>query len=266
MTLISIRKSPTKYVHNTFTSPEGYTFTIDGNSKVTAGNGTFAKPVPNSISLRHVEDCPNATPTCISTCYVHGLKQAKPELWDHYAANATELRRLLDAPMDVVLSVARDLAHWIEDNAPGGFRWHISGDIISPMHAAFIGIVANYTLTPGPMWIYTRSFDYARSPTLFQAVRSGRIAVNLSADVDNYTQALFTRMWSGDRYRICYLTLDGAVPADLPEGSVIFPDYGLRGDTVWWDGLTQEQQRMVCSPDYFGQSETQRCGICKKCF
>ncbi len=62
------------------------------------------------------------------------------------------------------------------------------------------------------------------------------------------------------------------MPSDLPAGSVLFPDYELRGralakptDAPWWQSLTQAQRKMTCPVDQFGASESLRCGVCTKC-
>jgi hypothetical protein len=88
-----------------------------------------------------------------------------------------------------------------------------------------------------------------------------------SADAENYEAAkLFQTRHGG---RICYLSHDGAVPADLPEGSVIFPDYAFRapGDapSPWYEALPKEQRPMVCVVDHRGKSEQRRCGPCHRC-
>src|SRR5690606_41636977 len=63
-------------------------------------------------------------------------------------------------------------------------------------------------------------------------------------------------------------TEDELPPADLPDGSVVFPDYANRGRDLepdarshpWWQALTERQRRMVCPADFFGQSREYRCG------
>jgi hypothetical protein len=73
--------------------------------------------------------------------------------------------------------------------------------------------------------------------------------------------------------RVTYLVDgEGRTPHYLPDGSVLFPDYALRGrhrrdplEAWWWRGLSPRERTMVCPADYFGQSEAHRCGPCKKC-
>lgn len=265
--LVQIKKHPTRFASQEVDFA-GFKFTLDGNSKVTAGNGSFEEPAVNSFSLRHVLDCPQATETCKSTCYVHGLKANKPALWDAYERNAMELRRMLDSSWRAQVDAANDFGWWIRDNAPAGFRWHVSGDIISKDHADWIGGVSN--IAGASAWIYTRSFSaIANAEEFWYARTRGHLAVNLSADEDNYTAARrlhdYMRCIGDEPPRICYLTLDGTFPDDLPDGSVIFPSYELRGDQEWWRAIGKRARRMVCPPDFFGQSRSLRCGPCRKC-
>ena len=113
-------------------------------------------------------------------------------------------------------------------------------------------------------WIYTRSYAFA--PMLSQVPN---LTVNLSADAENINLAYDMHDKYG--FRICYLTMDGSLPT-LPKGSVIFPSHDLRGrdlskptDAPWWQSLSQDQRKMVCPPDFFGQSDKMRCGPCQKC-
>lgn len=48
--------------------PGGLSLWLDGNGKITAGNGTLAEPKPNAFSLVQIEDCPQSTPTCRASC------------------------------------------------------------------------------------------------------------------------------------------------------------------------------------------------------
>ena len=239
-----------------------YEFWLDGNGKITWDNGTFDEPAANAFSLVQVEDCPGATTVCKEDCYVHRLEEAEPEVHAKYRHNSREIRRVLDARQTGKVVIA--FAVWIKANAPHGFRWHVSGDIFSMAYADFIGLVCFYA-PKVPFWIYTRSFQY-----LQPILNIPNLVVNLSADADNYAQARAAHEAYG--LRICYMTVDGALSDDLPAGSVIFPSHQLRGrdlpkptDAPWWQGLTHDQKKMVCPPDFFGQSEKLRCGPCKKC-
>ena len=242
----------------------GRTFFFDGNGKITLAHGTCAQPKPNAFSLTQVPDCPGSTPTCRAACYVNNLEKAVPEIHALYRQNSENIRAILSGPY--CADVVTTFANWITENCPHGFRWHVSGDVFSMEYARFIRDVCQRA--PDIFfWIYTRSFEYL--PYLVQVPN---LVINLSADRDNYAlaksvQALYVRP-----LRICYLTAKGEVPTDLPMGSVIFPDYALRGrdaeeptETAWWKGLTQGQRRSVCPADYFGQDENTRCGPCSKC-
>lgn len=253
---------------------DGLSFFIDGNSKITRENGTYANPKPNAFSLpaASVPDpyphtgsrpCPGSTPTCRSSCYVKGLAQHAPDLYRMYSSNAVALDQILAPGNDRQFYLsALKLAQWIEENAAGGFRWHVSGDVLSVTHATWITEVCG--LAPGvEFWIYTRTL--AAVPTLS---RAKNLAVNVSADADNFTDARAVAYANGAR--LCYLTTDGTLP-DLRDGSVIFPDYSLRtrkpgDDATWWNTLTHDQRKMVCPTDQHGQSEAHRCGPCRKCF
>jgi hypothetical protein len=250
---------------------EGLVFFVDGNSKITAGNGTYTEPKPNAFSLpaasvpepyhtRAPRACPGSTPTCRSTCYVKGLATHAPGIYERYRSNADTLAYVLRSSRTFFHS-ALLLATWIEDHASRGFRWHVSGDVwAEPRHAEWIREVCN--LSPHvDHWIYTRTL--AAVPVLREAAN---LAVNVSADADNFDDAKRVALSNGAT--LCYLTT-GDVPA-LPEGSVIFPDYSLRtrtpdADASWWNALTAEQRRAVCPTDQFGQSEAHRCGPCRKC-
>lgn len=253
---------------------DGLSFFIEGNSKITRENGTYNNPKPNALSLpaASVVDpyphtgpraCPGSTPTCRASCYVKGLAQHAPEIYSRYQANADALAVILTPGNDrQFFHSALKLAQWIEENAAGGFRWHVSGDVLHAHHALWITEVCS--LAPDvDFWIYTRTLDAV--PTL---IRAFNLAVNVSADSDNYADALAVARANGAR--VCYLTMNGELP-DLPDGSVIFPDYALRtrkpgDDATRWQSLTPEQRRGVCPTDQFGQSEAHRCGPYRKCF
>ncbi|OGN16219.1 MAG: hypothetical protein A3C81_02540 [Candidatus Yanofskybacteria bacterium RIFCSPHIGHO2_02_FULL_46_19] len=245
--------------------PDGVTktFWFDGNGKITVGNGTFVQPVANSFSLVQVEDCPFATKLCGSVCYVHRLEKAEAEVHSKYRYNSVTIREVL-RDHTYAGTVREMFASYIYAYARKGFRWHVSGDIFSLEYAEFIAAICK--MTPGVMqWIYTRSFPYVE-PLL----NIENLAINLSADAENYAKALVLHERHG--LRMCYMTVDGSLPPDLPAGSVIFPSHELRGRELpdpkqapWWQTLAPQQKRMVCPPDFFGQSEHLRCGPCRKC-
>lgn len=245
----------------------GLYFFFDGNSKITCGNGTFDQPGANSFSLPHVSDCPYSTPTCEANCYVHRLEAAESVLYKKYQHNSHEIRQVLDRLSSRMspYPLAVYFAGYINKNCRDGFRWHVSGDVFSERYAEFIVDVCKRSRAVRH-WIYTRSFAFA--PTL-SAARN--LTLNLSADRDNYPEALRTYATYGGR--ICYmLGADEPIPEDLPPGSVIFPTYNARGrelatptDHPWWQSLSLYHRKMVCPADFFGQSETRRCGPCDKC-
>lgn len=246
-----------------------HTFWFDGNGKITLDNGTFDNPAPNAFSLVQVADCPGATAICKKDCYVNRLEEAEPEVHAKYRHNSSEIRKMLDGGLGHRIDVAEVFASWIKVNARHGFRWHVSGDVFSGEYAAFIAHVC--TRAPEvPFWLYTRTFNFL-TPLVLVTFGSGNLVVNLSADADNYAEAMaVSKFYRG--LRICYMTVDGYLPDDLPDGSVIFPSHQLRGrdlpkptDAPWWQGLTLRQKKMVCPPDFFGQSERMRCGPCQKC-
>ena len=254
---------PTKYVFTWVPVGENLKLYIDGNSKITAANGTYEDPKPNALSLPHISTCPGATEQCMSVCYIYGLKNNAPEVYKKYMQNERVIHRFMMSIGSMFFAVDA-LANWISENCPGGFRWHVSGDMMNQRYAAWITMVAKKS-PDVRHWIYTRSIDLV--PVLSEATN---LAVNISADSDNYTHARAMARISGAR--ICYLTRDGSIPEDMEEGDVIFPDYSLRGrdmkkptEHTWWQNLPQKHRRMVCSADFFGQSERHRCGPCKKC-
>jgi len=240
-----------------------YEFWFDGNSKITAGNGSFKYPKPNAFSLVHIDDCPSATEICKEVCYVHLLEKAEQNVYDKYRINSKNIRKLMNKSYKDRFYTAMCFSNWIKKHAVNGFRWHVSGDIFSEIYAEFITTIC--LLTPYvKFWIYTRSYEYLNLLTDID-----NLVVNLSVDKDNYNEALIAS--SKYNFRMCYLTMDGTFPK-LPKGSVIFPNYELRGrnlkhptDAPWWQNLTLDEKKMVCPADFFGQSEKMRCGPCKKC-
>lgn len=240
---------------------------IDGNQKITAGNGMFELPAPNAFSLPQVVTCPMRTPTCEASCYVHNLETHQGWLHDCYKHNLEMIREVLASPF--AIDCARALADWIGANCTGGFRWHVSGDLFSKRYAQWVGYASRASSVS--CWIYTRSFHLIDDLRRYSEDRN--LTVNLSADADNYWLA--RRVADEHRLRVCYLTVDGTVPDDLREGDVVFPDYSLRGvgtkphayrdGSEWWQSLTGDQRRMVCPTDAYGKSENNRCGPCRKC-
>jgi hypothetical protein len=253
----------TTYVFTEVEVGKNLTLYVDGNSKITVGNGSYEEPVPNALSLPHISTCPGATESCMTACYVYGLQKNAPEVYKKYMQNERVIHRFLMSP--VAREIAADaFAAWITENCPDGFRWHVSGDVMNDRYASWIVAVARRSPRIRH-WIYTRSLDLVS--VLIQAPN---LAVNISADTDNYASARVIATETGAR--VCYLTVDGSIPNDMQEGDVIFPDYSLRGRDMekptehpWWQGLEQKHKKMVCPPDFFGQSERHRCGPCKKC-
>lgn len=203
-------------------------------------------------------------------CYVQGLRVAAPQVHAQYEQNSRTIRDLLNnGSYNDARAWAGAVAAWITAFAPGGFRWHVSGDIFSQGYAHWIADVVRDSPTV-KHWIYTRSHGL-----IAPLVRLPNLSINLSADRDNIWSARSTRAQyrSIRELRIAYLvTDDGYVPRDLPADSVVFPDYSLRGrdlarptDGAWWQSLTSAQRRMVCGVDYFGPSRSSRCGVCTKC-
>jgi hypothetical protein len=239
--------------------PGGFIW-LDGNGKITAGNGTLDAPVPNAFSLVQIEDCPGSTETCRLGCYVHGLEKHAPDTHALYRHNSQEIRRILKG-MEF-REWAQSLGKWVAANCAGGFRWHVSGDVFSDEYAQWITAVCKNS-PDVRHWIYTRSFEFV--PTLLK--HADNLVVNLSADRDNYAHAVEVALEFG--LRICYLTADGNVPDHLVEGDVIFPDYSLRGGTPegqqWFKALPAEYRSYVCPVDYSGKTEKRRCGPCSRC-
>jgi hypothetical protein len=258
-------------------SPGGFLW-LDGNGKITAGNGTLAEPKPNALSLlpgnteERRSECPGSTSNCRASCYVHGLEKHAGDTFALYEHNTRTLRGITDPEgrrdWNRFNLWAEMLAEWIIENAPGGFRWHVSGDVYSDAHAFWIAEVAEYSPTV-THWIYTRTFEYA-----WRLHGIPNLTLNLSADAENYRAAsAFQRSYPGSR--ICYLSHDGEVPGSLPVDSVVFPDYAYRGigDTpadkrdgsAFYQQLTSSQRRGLCPVDFYGKSEQNRCGPCSKC-
>lgn len=242
--------------------PAGFLW-IDGNGKITAGNGTLDEPKPNAFSLVQIEDCPGATATCKIGCYVHGLQKHAPETHALYVHNSIQIRKILlggpdDGRADVWATV---MADWIGANCAGGFRWHVSGDVFCDRYAQWIAVVCQRSPNINH-WIYTRSFG-----SVLALTKASNLVVNISCDRDNIIDA--TRISERYGLRLCYLTSDGHVPAGLPDGSVIFPDYNLRGGNPagqeWFSGLSPDYKSFVCPVDYHGKSENRRCGPCNRC-
>lgn len=246
------------------------TFVIDGNSKITAANGTFDAPRPNAFSLLAASatpdnvHCPGSTPTCRASCYVRGLAKHAPDVYAAYRENAAALDVVLREP-GLAWESAAALGAWITAHAPGGFRWHVSGDVWSAEHAHWIVNVCFASRTVGH-WIYTRTLE-----AVPELMRAPNLTVNVSADRDNYVAARAVAERHGAK--LTYLARDADDwPADLPWDAVVFPDYPLRGrafveptEHPWWRSLPVAKRRQVCPADQFGQSEAHRCGPCSKC-
>jgi hypothetical protein len=196
---------------------------------------------------------------------VHGLQKHAAEVYAKYQQNERVLHAiLLDQNKPLFGQSAQKLGEWISASCPRGFRWHVSGDLFSPAYAEWIKAVA--LASPQVLhWIYTRTLSLAR-----QFEQSPNLVLNISADKDNYLKA--RKVAVENNLRLCYLTQDGTLPEDLPDGAIIFPDYQVRGralpnpvDHPWWQGLGARERKMVCPADFFGQSEQHRCGVCRKC-
>jgi hypothetical protein len=254
----------TAFISTSVDVAPGLALTIDGNGKVTTG-GTWAEPEPNALSLPPVATCPGSTAACRASCYVRGLQRSAPEVFATYARNEGVLHRLLFSPA-LFRSIAAALGSWIAGHCPGGFRWHVSGDVMHEWHARWIAAVC--AESPRVQhWIYTRTLGAV--PTL-AAVPN--LAVNVSADAENYSAArMVADHWNT---RLCYLCRPGDVvpPVDLRAGDVVFPAYALRGRDLteptaapWWAALDARQRAMVCPADFFGQSEERRCARCRRC-
>lgn len=236
---------------------------IDGNGKITAGNGTLDAPRPNAFSLIEIADCPGSTAVCRTSCYVHGLRKHAPDTHALYVHNSETLRDILENDWPA-WGWVREFATYINAHCRGGFRWHVSGDVFSRKYAVFISRVVTAT-DPVPHWIYTRSFQ--DEEIIAELVGIDNLVVNLSADRENYAAA--RQVAERHRLRVCYMTTDGIVPNTLQPGDVIFPDYNLRGGNFagqdWFGALPSRYKAMVCPVDYHGKAENRRCGPCDRC-
>lgn len=242
---------------------------LDGNGKITAGNGTLLDPKPNALSLlpgntderRKAGHCPGSTSVCRASCYTAGIEEHQAATFALYAHNSAMLDELLALPARWQVEWADVLGSWIAENAAGGFRWHVSGDVASESHAEWIAEVC--LASPSVRhWIYTRSFDQAEP-----LAEISNLALNLSCDADNYEQALRFRERFGGR--LCYLTTDGTTP-NLPMESIVFPDYALRvregnPEPTWLAALPRHTRKGVCPVDLLGKTEQRRCGPCSMC-
>jgi len=209
----------------------------------------------------HGAPTPNAFSLSPDDRYAHSLTEAELAQGAKYLNNSSELDELLDCNADERLRAAECLGRWIADNAVGGFRWHVSGDIVSRDYAVFIRDVCRAS-HPVRHWIYTRRTD----ELILQVLSADNLAVNLSADRDNY-KAMRVLAASFPRVRLTYLTIGETIPADLPEGSVVFLPPLLHGrDGPWWRTATTGQRAMVCPVDaQGGESAEVRCGPCSRC-
>ena len=255
-----MNKSNTNFLHDTIKHKD-MIFTFDGNSKITANNGTFENPKLNAFSLVQIQDCPGSTSTCRKLCYVHGLQKNAKNIHNSYKENSFNIKKILQSNEDTN-QVINLFSNWISSNCIE-FRWHVSGDIFSRDYAEFIKQVCFKTPSV-KFWIYTKSFEY-----LEHIVNLDNLIVNISADKDNIDLA--KRKAKLYDLRICYLSEEGEIP-ELSNDSVIFPNYNLRGrdlDTPtshwWWQSLSKKNKDMICPVDFYGQSEDNRCGKCTKC-
>lgn len=245
---------------------------IDGNQKITWANGSYNAPEPNAFSVVNVEDCPGSTPTCRASCYVQGIEKYASDLFSLYRHNSHEIREILEGVS--TYRCARQFARWITEHASGGFRWHVSGDVFSEPYAEWIAAVCAYS-SYVQHWIYTRSFHLIEPLLSVRTGLGGNLAINLSADQDNYASARAL----ADRYdlRVCYMVIaDGVVPEGMRDEDILFPDYALRGakgatpveiraGSEWYQGLANRHRRMICPVDFYSKSEGNRCGPCRRC-
>lgn len=239
--------------------PTGFLW-IDGNGKITAGNGSLDDPKPNAFSLVEIDDCPGATSICREACYVHGIKKYSPETHDLYFHNSRRIREVLAGRRADEWAVI--FAAHISRHCVGGFRWHVSGDIFSLAYAQWIARICMNSADVRH-WIYTRSFQYVGA---LHGIRN--LTVNLSCDAENYPEAKAAHA-QFPQTRLCFLTREGDVPPDLDDGSVIFPDYQLRGGNeagqIWFGELSPQYKSFVCPVDFHGKAENRRCGPCDRC-
>lgn len=260
----------TSYVHARVDAPGGMHLFIDGNQKISG----FDDPKPNAFSIVQVDDCPYRTPSCESSCYAHQIEKHVPDLHAMYRHNSAAIRKILGSDLEV--GWIDHLAKWISENCEDrGFRWHVSGDVYSAEYADFIATVCTYS-TGVAHWIYTRSFPYLEQLVEVSTVNGGNLAINLSADRDNYWLA--RRFAETYGLRVCYMvtSMDDRPPPDMREGDVLFPDYSLRGAvglspteqrdaSPWWQSLTGAQQHMTCPTDFYSKAAGTVCGPCRKC-
>ena len=251
----------TAFIHTNVHLWDGMSFTIDGNSKITADDGTYDNPIPNAFSLPHISTCPGSTSSCRTSCYVHGLQKYAPDVYRAYMDNERVWHAVHNARRE--MEAAQMLASVIADTCTR-FRWHVSGDVFSEPYARWIVRVCR--LAPDTQfWLYTRSLNLLRA-----LVGEPNLVVNVSADRDNWVLA--SAAAKSYKLRVCYMSQNDNDVPPLPKGSVIFPDYPARGRELaqptghsWWVARTQKERKMVCPPDFFGQSEQHRCGPCTKC-
>lgn len=291
--------SSTAFCYERIDGLDGTYLFIDGNGKITGSNGTLHSPRPNAFSLpaagiSGIEHCPQSTETCRKACYVGSLGAAQPDLYAMYEENAQNIRRIL-ADEYLANDWAMRLAHWISQNASGGFRWHVSGDLFSMEYAQWIADVCREAPSVR-FWIYTRSFDFLEPLEKVSTLRGGNLAINLSCDRDNYEAAkkaadaykVFSHndvVGDGmtpeivdvyDRLRLCYLVVgaDEELPIELEEDDVIFPDLALRprqfatlAESPWWQSIEPFERGLVCPVDAHNKSERNRCGLdrCSRC-
>lgn len=274
--VIGSSAASTAFCHERIDGLDGTYLYVDGNGKITRNNGTLDDPRPNAFSLRAQavtdksvagEDCPGSTAACRSVCYVENLALHAGSTYDLYEHNSVEIRRILADDLLANDWVMR-MAHWITQNV-SSFRWHVSGDVFSLQYAEWIRDVCRESSTV-EHWVYTRSLDFLVPLVEVSTIRGGNLAVNLSCDQDNILDAVDASFdyTSLRALRLCYLTLDGAVP-DLLDTDVIFPSYALRDGTLegraWFAALPPSQKAMVCPVDYHSKNESRRCGPCPKC-
>jgi hypothetical protein len=262
-----MNRSPTKFAFTEIQIGHGLTLWIDGNSKITASGGTFDSPAPNAFSLPAISTCPGSTPACRASCYVgESLRKLSPETYEKYFHNERVIHRVL-VDRQVYGMAHECLATWISRNC-NEFRIHVSGDFFSEAYAQFWLDVC-LDAPDVNFWTYLRSFWAVDVLT-----EAPNLVVNLSADVDNLPAARLCHNMHPDTTRICWMANDTNprhLPV-LPNGSVVFADYPNRGrdlekptEHAFWKGLDARERRMVCVADFFGQSESYRCGICVRC-
>ena len=239
----------------------GLSLFVDGNSKVTAENGTMEEPVPNAFSLPHIATCPKSTSVCRETCYVNGLMKYSPDTYVRYLENLRVIQEVLMSSRSMDAASAT-LAQHISQTVTS-FRWHVSGDVFSPRYAEWIVTTCNRAPNV-KFWIYTRSTNL-----LDTLMFADNLVINVSADEKNAETAIPAARERG--LRVCYETIDGSFP-ELEQDDVVFPDYDFRGrkldkptDHPWFQSMSKDQRRLPCVADFWGQSEKTRCGPCNVC-